>query len=498
MMPKGAFALITYSDVLKHLLAFTGIKHTQLAEQLEYDVSYISKWCRGTNLPSAKYARSINQKCSVLLADYLIQHNKSLDFFMEFSFPLPENEKVLDDSEYMAGVIYKLLDKAYKSANPMYSSQEEQALIVIGVADIFKMLRELFHQYSTDSITPFDIYLSMDMYFSESRDLFYLMENLTDAAIKVGITATTPKEHEAALLKAYEIIDRGINNSIEFYNGDGFRHFNAIALKDGFAAIFELDDKKIPQVMCVVKNTEEAQRIYTLLKLNFEKSKILLKAASKTVANISDYRIDFYSDNAFNILSAYGFEFLLPPEIISNIAQKAYDQSHSLTDMINIRKIQIAWEEIFERESINFFVLKSTLYRYIETGELIYRDVHYTMSIEERKHHFDRALELMNKNKNIRIFILDDEQVPENFFSFNIGIYLNRKKFFIKKYNKVLEQTNPYMFICNEKDVAEQLNMIFENIRKEPYCKEYTVEELAQGWEKYKNMILKIMDISKK
>ena len=51
------------------------------------------------------------------------------------------------------------------------------------------------------------------------------------------------------------------------------------------------------------------------------------------------------------------------------------------------------------------------------------------MSIEQRKEHFFNVIRLMKKNKNIKIYIIDGEKVSGDFKEFNIGIYLNQKKF---------------------------------------------------------------------
>lgn len=62
---------------------------------------------------------------------------------------------------------------------------------------------------------------------------------------------------------------------------------------------------------------------YKILAAKFKNENILMKNVSSLEMNRSGYRTDFYTDNHFNIMfCCYGFEFLLPSEIIEDIAKK--------------------------------------------------------------------------------------------------------------------------------------------------------------------------------
>ncbi len=51
----------TYGTLLKTLINFSGSKLSTVAEEVGYDVSYISKWCNKAKLPAAKMAPNINR-----------------------------------------------------------------------------------------------------------------------------------------------------------------------------------------------------------------------------------------------------------------------------------------------------------------------------------------------------------------------------------------------------------------------------------------------------
>ena len=76
-------------------------------------------------------------------------------------------------------------------------------------------------------------------------------------------------------------------------------------------------------------------------------------------------------------------------------------------------KMQITWEEVFEKSTMDFFIPKSSLLKYIEDGESVFLDVRYRMRPSERKLHMQKVLAMTEKNPNIRFYVLDDDQMPE-------------------------------------------------------------------------------------
>lgn len=81
-----------FSNLLEHLMDVTDIKNYVLAKELQYDVSYISKWVSGQMLPSAKTETAVMQgisRCIVkdgseegreaLMADYQVTNSEDLE-----------------------------------------------------------------------------------------------------------------------------------------------------------------------------------------------------------------------------------------------------------------------------------------------------------------------------------------------------------------------------------------------------------------------------------
>ena len=81
-----------FSSLLEHLMDVSELKNYTLAKELQYDVSYISKWISGQMLPSAKTETTVMQgiaRCVVrdgcvqghdtLMSDYQVGTDADLE-----------------------------------------------------------------------------------------------------------------------------------------------------------------------------------------------------------------------------------------------------------------------------------------------------------------------------------------------------------------------------------------------------------------------------------
>lgn len=75
----------TYGKILKQLLSFTETKAAVLANDLDYNLSYISKWCNDVKLPSHKNITVINERASFLFTDTIRKNHREEDFYELFS-----------------------------------------------------------------------------------------------------------------------------------------------------------------------------------------------------------------------------------------------------------------------------------------------------------------------------------------------------------------------------------------------------------------------------
>ena len=156
MEPKNRF-----SSLLEHLTTVTAVKHYILAQYLQYDVSYISKWIGGKVLPSEKLAGAISQqisRCIVeegsqeglvqLISDYQVQDENELQQAMydnliaEYDYvrDLQQNNGTIvapDVSFYPELALKAFIDKMH---HPVL--RRVKSLHIMAAIDLFSMAHE--------------------------------------------------------------------------------------------------------------------------------------------------------------------------------------------------------------------------------------------------------------------------------------------------------------------------------------------------------------------
>ena len=66
--------------------------------------------------------------------------------------------------------------------------------------------------------------------------------------------------------------------------------------------------------------------------------------------------------------------------------------------------------------------MKSTIMKYIESGDLYFTDVMHKMSLEDRQAHIEHLLNICRRNDRLNFYVIDEEKItvlPEagQFFS---------------------------------------------------------------------------------
>lgn len=494
----------SYAHLLKQFLKFLDIKFIVLANALGYDTSYISKWCNGIKTPSLKSVSTIHKQMSVLFAKEILLQNKANTFFLEFNLEIPEEKEMIKEISFLENSIFSLLNKVYKlkNSNPDFE-EKDNFHFIFGKNDTIHFLEEkLRNILSKTSHSKFEFYLTTDLTIINLQPLFSLLDFFKKKNINIYVhLGIDLKEFDISsdkkLKNIFNLINRYANLNIELYDNFNFKNLNILLLKNEMALQYSLNKNGDFQAFTVIEKKDTLNNISSIILNSFkEKDKLWQSFLTKKILK-DKYRTIFYSSDFFNFFLVYGFEFLMPPSIIENIVNYAKKENYSEQEQIAILRVKIAWEEIFEKSSINFFILKSALLHYLEKGKLIYVNVPYQTSIEERQEHYEYAIKILEKNPHIHLYILDDDIFNKNNIPYNIGVFCNRKKIFFKNYHSLEEKIEPYFTNVNNKKMISQINLLFEKLKKSDYCREYSVEELKILWEKYSNMFFRLGEINK-
>ncbi len=492
-----------YGSILKKLLCFTDTKFVVLSKVVGYDISYISKWCNNIKIPTSKNIEIINEKASVFFSEQIVKRNIVTEFYKLFKIPEPMDTGDSKINSILKNQIYTLLDNSYKKSEiDLYEKTEkkhDESKVIVGKNKVINFIREIISTTIEDSTTDVELLCTVDICKATADINLDTMKEYKIRDIKVTAKVgfdmdefeTNPNFY---LWRIYFILNKKWNMEFEFFDNKNMDKLNIIAIRDKFAIILSLDSDGGMDVATVITDQETVNTIYDKTIAKFRMGDLLIRCVEPSVLEQTGYRTDFYSNDEFKFVSTRGFEFLLPSDITSDIIEAAYEQGFGNDIAFLLRKLQITWEERFEKSKIDFIILKSALMKYIEEGDIFYTDVRYKLTIEQRKNHALKIVESMKKNNDIKITILNDELLNYDVNFFKISVNVNNKKVFLKKNLRGLSGCAPSVYTIINENLVKYINECLLLVKDQDFCTEYNVDAVEKIVEEYGNMFFRIME----
>ena len=247
------------------------------------------------------------------------------------------------------------------------------------------------------------------------------------------------------------------------------------------------------------------EHIYRHTNELFRRSEALLHSSNGDELEQNNYRTGFYARDSYQIFSAKGFEYLLPPECWDSILRTADDMDDGGFAARMTVALQIAWEENFEKADLKFYIPKSIIMRYMEDGELIFFDFPYRMSSAQRKKQIQNVLDITAKNPNIKFCIINDDELAaddalaQDFQQLcGMTIYSNRTEVFAKNLRQLSTGVGPKVYYVSSKRLVREISAFFDALDASPFCTVYDAESLRRFVDRYGSLIDRMLDLSEK
>lgn len=486
-----------YGPLLKKLISFSGLKMSTVANLLSYDLSYISKWCNQSKLPAARTAPEINRALALLFA----QEIKSRDDVERFSRYFSVSASKLEDG------IYQLLSDAYKnsersSAGIRPETDSSDARILTQAADIYNFFHfELSDMLSRETEAQ-EILCTLDLgrfLAAIGAESLANQKPMPEIRVKIGMDLSAFSGDSAGDFKSlYAFLNTHHSVAFDIYDNSLMNTMNTLVVKGKLAIICSLDQHNRISTAVVIQDMEKVNQIYLRLIPVFRSSTLLLHHEKAASFNKAGYRTDFYAREHYQILTVRGFEFLLPVECWDSIIQAAMEKEDGAFEARIVKRMQITWEEIFEKSSMDFFTTKSSLLKYLEDGEIVFLDVVYHMSVPERKLHIQKVLDITKKNPNIHFYVIDDDCLPEMQHLFGASVYSNRRKLFLKNLWSLADEHEAQFYCVDSEQMTAEVVQFLDKLRDSVYCYPFDAESLQKFVDRYGSMINRMLDLNER
>lgn len=472
-----------FSRLLKYLLSVADVKNYALAQELQYDVSYISKWTSGQMLPSEKYEKKILEKISSYIVDEC-----SADVRKKLI-----SEYQVDNSEELKMAIYDNMEAEYFYVKDLQNDvginvapktfffpemnlpqyiikmhhpvlRRVNALDIVGAFDLFAMEKEYRLQIaeSENEHVPKgkyyqDVHYSMLIHIEESKwDYFYDTIFLMD------------------LLEKNSCVD------FQLYAGKWAVGRVIFAVKDEYAISGVLLGKD--RCLSVVASEDEnnCNILYrNLMGLCSRERLLFRKTTMKNMLEKHEYAYALLSLKQKWIMGHFT-EHFLPNDLFEEIL---FQLSEKHLNEINIEEIcstQQIIKKIIEESQIKLLFYKTALYNLVVDKEIDFYNHKIELSDSQIFRYLENFLNICTQYTNLEVKLISGKLITDIGYSENTCMFLSDTVSYLRLgkgennlhivnrsvLGNIFEKSFDTFWSKNDKEIImEDRDLIAENIR---------------------------------
>lgn len=461
---------IEFGQLLEKLLYLSNQKKITLAKELGYDISYISKWINGRNLPTQKNISNICKVTSEFIVKSLNSVSKQ-DLKHYFEIEL----EVKDDTE-LAQFIDRILNESYiataqKSNSSVYKSthSEENYNSMLHINPRFRKnyLSKDMDLYANES-NELDIILSTNLYKLKSNDKIYIAgmkssldEIQKDKNVRIRFLTGFEGSEKDLILNTFLIIYMIIEYTdfnFEIYNCDIDNSNILSVVRDRMfhSAIFGSNGR------CLLTNMTKEKSVVDEAYFSFEET---IKSQGKLLVDKKS-PIDMVKDKTYMqyimgkdfkwILGSIN-EFFMPPDLFMELAESIFGNDKELLQ--ELQQINTLLQNITYKSDIKALVYEVELIKYISTWEVTFFNIPVKLTLEQMERHIKNIEYIIKNNENIEIKLIEGNILDNYHSDINPSIHLSKNMNLIKTSNE--HESNDYAVI-KDKEFKRVCDKLFD------------------------------------
>ena len=405
-----------FSILLEQLMTKTGVKNYVLAQSLQYDVSYISKWLGGHILPAEKNAVNVLQgisKCLVSSCDEECRTKLCQDYQVENEIELQE-------------AIYDNLITAYTYAKDMDNNKdagEEVKTNYYPKLTLQQFSVKMNHPVLRN-VKSLDIVTAMDIFAMEHEHRLVLTKleskflPIRGEYMNVHYTmlVNLDAENMDYIYDSFFLINMLANlTHIDFqlYGGKKAAGRIIFAVKDSYSITGMLFDRN--QVLAV--NTSENEKIcntlYHEVKSCCSREMLLFrKTTMQEMVTKNDYIRLLISRNVRMLLGKL-IEGCIPERVFYEILDHVYDEEKWNINREKLISVQKLSHSIIEESPMRIMVYESVFMDFVVSGEIDFYNRKVVLDAEQRLQCMEYFLHLLEKNEKLEIKLIHGRFIPD-------------------------------------------------------------------------------------
>lgn len=449
-----------FGQKLGQLLVAADIKNLTVAQNLKYDVSYISKWISGKAVPSKKNIESIvNLVCSLVI------NNGSSAFKNQI-----RKEYNVDDDELLRDALKRDLLAAYHETvgDFDYSKYVNNASVVIRPEGQYPLLQD--YAKSVDTAKPVEIAILADL-FSLDHMSKLLLAGMEEHHFRV--TRERSDIHLHFILNIEQLDGHSVYDVILFihmltnYSLLDFTLSQSKAAKGKlmfsvikhYAGISLLTDNG--QFLCTIssRDKEVGQSIYDNI-ITYESPDQNLFSSLTLVSMLETHEyMQLLLEKNNRWLVGHMMELFITKDLFDRLLESEFSEDNLARKEAG-RAYLIA-QNLFAREDVFIMIYNSALTNFMLSGELDFFNKKVVLDAKERKVQLEHFKDLLDVQSDLRIKMISGGFSDDFRYITNPCIFLSDSINYLRLENNYYDKN---ILLIRDNKLREIFNTFYDKI----------------------------------
>lgn len=487
---------ITFGQLLDKLLYLSNQKKGRLAQELGYDVSYISKWINSKNIPTQKNIGAISKTTAKFIVKSLTDISKQeLKEYFEMNIEESNDELLTEYLERSLKDAYVFTaQKSLSNICKTTQSQENYNSIVHVNPRLRKQYLSKDAKLFLKKTNKVDIIISANLYNLNNNDKSAIVdmksilhemrdvEGITD--LKVRILMGFEGSHRDKIHNTMMIINMIVlypEIEFEIYNCEVDSNSILAVIKDRIfhSALYTKDGNCLYTTMSKEKSVIE-EMYYSLEEILKNQGELIVNRVSKNSFIKDKFYIQYIMGQDLRWIMDSMNELFMSQELFDEVANQVFGDDKEIIS--ELKKINLFLQNAIYTSKIKVLIYETELVKYISTGELRFFNTPVKLTLEQREKYVEYIEKIIRESNSIEIKLIEGNFVDNIKNNEQSSIYLSESfKFTITSPS---EENNDYAIIndSNFENICEDLFDILWNEKEEMLvsCKEEILERISK------------------
>ena len=453
-----------FSILLEQLVSTAELKNYTLAQELQYDVSYISKWISGRMLPAEKSSEKVFQGISKCVVGSLTDKSKE-ELLQHYQVDCKEDleQAIYDDLEssynYVKGLkettgsdVAQLTSYFAELTLPQFISKMKHPVLrrvssldVVAVMDLLAME----HEYRLVIAQIENEHLSIQKDFPNVH--FSMMVNLEMKKLDYVYDAI----FLINMLTNFTHID------FQLYGSSHAHEKIILAVKDAYSIAGMLIDRKSCISVAVSEDTEVCNKLYHRTKSLFSREALLFRTVPIYEMFLKHDYIDSILATNLRWLIGHMTEHLLPEDVFDEILTATHESEMWKVEVVGLKRVHSLTKSILEESRVQIMIYESALRDFALTGELDFYSYKVYLTMEQRLRYMRYMIALLQGEGRRKFKLVRGSFVKDFQYIANPSIFLSDVISYLRLDSENRENN---IQMLNNTAIIELFNRFYEEI----------------------------------